>query len=292
MTDDRAMDEQAITEQAPNEPMNHERDADDAHDAHEAIRPLTALRTTDDQVETDLKPQPERLYGRQKGHPLRARQQRLLDVALPRLRLAPQPSPSSDDPAFTAPELIAAFGAPVKRLFLEIGFGGGEHALDQAARHPDTGYIASEVFANGLCSLLSRVFPEGAEEAAPPPPNLRLWDEDARLLLRALPDACLDRAYLMFPDPWPKARHAKRRFVHPDNINQMARVLKPGAIWRIASDHPVYQGWVEEIMSSQAFFIGGPPATERPEGWSPTRYEAKAFREGRQPFYWTFARRG
>ncbi|WP_225198744.1 tRNA (guanosine(46)-N(7))-methyltransferase TrmB [Gluconobacter oxydans] len=226
-----------------------------------------------------LKPQPERLYGRQRGHPLRARQQHLLEKALPRL-------------SFTSPENPAAgFSDAVSRVFLEIGFGGGEHAIGQSELNPDVGYIASEVFENGLCSLLSRLVPEGEEDTATPPPHFRIWAEDARLLLKDMPDACLDRAYLMFPDPWPKARHAKRRFVHPENIRQMHRVLKPGAIWRVASDHPVYQEWVTEVMGQQDLFDAPPPARERPDGWSPTRYEAKAFREGRVPFYWTFTRR-
>ncbi|MXV37014.1 MULTISPECIES: tRNA (guanosine(46)-N(7))-methyltransferase TrmB [unclassified Saccharibacter] len=228
----------------------------------------------------DLKPQPERLYGRQRGHPLRQRQQRLLDEALPRLSFK----------AFDAP--LEGFSKSVKKLFLEVGFGNGEHAYDQAQRHPDVGYIASEVFDNGVCSLLSRLVPEGEEATSTPPETLRLWAEDARDLLRKLPDQCLDRAYLMFPDPWPKARHAKRRFIHPANIAQMARLLKPGAVWRVASDHPVYQEWVEEVMSQQELFDTAPPLLERPDDWSPTRYEAKAFREGRQPFYWTFTRRG
>lgn len=227
----------------------------------------------------DLKPQPERLYGRQRGHPLRARQQRLLEETLPRVSFHEFSNP------------LEGFSHPVSRLFLEVGFGGGEHALDQAARNPDAGYIASEVFENGICSLLSRIVPEGEEKTAPPPERLRLWTDDARLLMKELPDQCLDQAYLMFPDPWPKARHAKRRFVHPENIRQLARLLKKNTQWRIASDHPVYQEWVTEVMSSQPFFELASFTTTRPEDWSPTRYEAKAIREGRQPFYWTFIRR-
>ncbi|MBS1071221.1 tRNA (guanosine(46)-N7)-methyltransferase TrmB [Gluconobacter cerinus] len=226
-----------------------------------------------------LKPQPERLYGRQRGHPLRARQQRLLEDVLPRFTFA-----SAENPP-------AGFSTPVSRVFLEIGFGGGEHAAAQSEMNPDVGYIASEVFENGLCSLMSRLVPEGQDETAEPPPHFRIWPEDARQLLKDMPDNCLDRAYLMFPDPWPKSRHAKRRFIHPENLKEVHRVLKPGAIWRVASDHPVYQEWVTEVMGKQDLFDAPPPETERPEGWSPTRYEAKAFREGRQPFYWTFTRR-
>ena len=232
------------------------------------VRPLT------------LKPPPDRLYGRGRGHRLRARQERLLAVTLPRLSLTLSGS------AFTPP-----FDAPIDQLWLEVGFGGGEHALAQIAAHPRAGLIACEVFENGICSLLSRLVPDRAEADGPIPPNLRIWPDDARILLRALPDACLDRLFLLFPDPWPKARHAKRRFVHPEQVTLLARVLKPGAIWRVASDHPIYQAWVAEVMAGQTLFDTPPPVTERPDDWPPTRYEAKAIREGRTPVFWTFTRR-
>jgi tRNA (guanine-N7-)-methyltransferase len=181
----------------------------------------------------------------------------------------------------------------VEALWLEIGFGGGEHALAQAAAHPQAGLIACEVFENGICSLLSRLVPEGADEAsATLPPNLLLWPEDARILLRALPAASLDRLFLLFPDPWPKARHAKRRFVHPALLPELARVLRPGAEWRIASDDPTYQAWVADVLAGQDLFTVRPPADARPAGWPPTRYEAKALRAGRRPLYWSVERRG
>ena len=204
----------------------------------------------------------------------------LLAETLPRLRFAEH---DAADPA-------AGFAAPPREIWLEIGFGGGEHALAQAAANPDVGLIACEVFENGICSLLSRLVLEGGEAAAPVPGNLRLWDDDARLLLRALPDACLDRLFLLFPDPWPKARHAKRRFVHPQALAMLARVLRPGAEWRIASDDPTYQAWVAEVLAGQALFEGGAPVSVRPAGWPPTRYEAKALAAGRQPLYWSCRR--
>jgi tRNA (guanine-N7-)-methyltransferase len=225
---------------------------------------------------------PDRLYGRRRGHPLRARQQRLLEVTLPRLRL-------SAEAAAAGPR--AAFPGPAEEVWLEVGFGGGEHALAQAAANPRAGLIASEVFENGLCSLLSRLVPEGGEETAPLPPNLLLWDADARRLLAVLPDASLDRLFLLFPDPWPKARHAKRRFVHPALLPAVARALKPGAEWRIATDDPTYQAWVAEVLDGAEAFETPPPAAARPEGWPPTRYEAKALREGRSPLYWSVRRR-
>jgi tRNA (guanine-N7-)-methyltransferase len=200
---------------------------------------------------------------------------------LPRLRFA----------AACAPDPLSAFDPRPAELWLEVGFGGGEHALAQAAAHPQAGLIACEVFVNGLCSLLGRLVAEGGEADAPLPGNLRLWDDDARALIRALPDACLDLLFLLFPDPWPKVRHAKRRFVHPALLAELARVLKPGAEWRIASDDPTYQGWVAEVLAAQVFFDVKPPAATRPEGWPPTRYEAKALAAGRRPLYWSLRRR-
>jgi tRNA (guanine-N7-)-methyltransferase len=228
-----------------------------------------------------LKPPADRLYGRSRGHRLRPRQLRLLEVTLPRLALGRE----------EAAEPLSAFTNRPDALWLEVGFGAGEHALAQITAHPETALIACEVFDNGICSLLGRLVPEDAEATAPLPPNLRLWTNDARELLRLLPDACLDRLFLLFPDPWPKARHAKRRFVHPAMLPLLARVLRPGGIWRLASDDPTYQAWVTQVMAEQTLFDAPPPATERPSDWPATRYEAKALREGRPPLYWTFPRR-
>ena len=220
----------------------------------------------------DVKPTPDRLYGRQRTHALRPRQQLLLDVTLPRLAVSP-------------------FGSDITETWLEVGFGGGEHSRAQIAANPHAGLIACEVFEQGLCSLLAALVPEGGEADGPLPANLRIWPDDARTLLRALPEASLDRLFLMFPDPWPKARHAKRRFVHPETVALVASRLKPGAEWRIASDDPTYQAWVEEVMGAQPQFRGLPGVLERPEGWPATRYEAKATQAGRVPLYWRFIRR-
>jgi tRNA (guanine-N7-)-methyltransferase len=226
------------------------------------------------------KPAAERLYGRTRGSKLRPRQEILLDVTLPRLLLTPD--------QFANPS--AAFASPPDGLWVEVGFGGGEHARAQAAHNPNVGLIACEVYANGICSLLSGLVPEGGEATAPLPGNLRIWDDDARLLLRDLPAQSLDRLFLLFPDPWPKARHAKRRFVHLDNLPLAARVLKPGAEWRIASDDPTYQAWTAEVLAGQILFDVAAPATQRPQDWPPTRYERKAELAGRPSLYWSAIR--
>ncbi len=226
-----------------------------------------------------MKPPPDRLYGRQRSHALRPRQERLLAETLPRLRLPDPADPRGGFPGRDGP------------LWLEVGFGGGEHALAWLAARPDVCLIASEVFEQGLCSLLSRLVPEGGEATAPLPDGLRLWPEDARALLRRLPNGCLERLFLMFPDPWPKVRHAKRRFVHPALVPEVARALRPGGEWRIATDDPTYQAWVTIVLEGQTLFETTPPAEARPEGWPPTRYEAKALAAGRQPLYWALRRR-
>ncbi len=229
-----------------------------------------------------VKPPPDRLYGRTKGNTLRPRQKLLLDATLPRLRLT---AAQAGDPA-------SAFTTPPAELWLEVGFGGGEHVRALAAANPQTGVIACEVYENGICSLLSALVPEGGEASAKLPPNLLIWPDDARILLRALPPGSLSRLFLMFPDPWPKSRHAKRRFVHPETLGLVARALRPGGEWRIASDDPTYQAWVATVMAGQTLFAVPPPSTTRPAGWPPTRYEMKAERAGRPALYWSAIRRG
>ena len=225
-----------------------------------------------------VKASPDRLYGRQRTHALRPRQRLLLAKTLPRFRLDAQVYPAD------------AFADTVRQIWLEIGFGGGEHARAFAAANPAIGLIAAEVFEQGLCSMLAAFVREGEEETAHPPPNLRLWDDDARGLIASLPEASLDGAILMFPDPWPKARHAKRRFVHPDTARLLASRLKPGSEWRIASDDPTYQLWVSDVLAPEAAFRLEGFWRERPAHWPPTRYEEKALKARRQPLYWVWRR--
>jgi tRNA (guanine-N7-)-methyltransferase len=219
-----------------------------------------------------LKSPPDRLYGRVKGKKLRPHQEWLLAEFLPRVSWPQNP-----------------FGITPRETWLEVGFGGGEHAFALSEANPDIGLIAAEVFETGICSLLSRLAPDDVVDPLPPP-NLRLFTDDARPLIRGLEDAALSKLFLMFPDPWPKARHAKRRFVHPELLAEVARVLRPGGEWRIASDDPTYQAWTDEVLSAQTLFTVA-RAEIRPTGWPPTRYEAKAIAAGRQPVYWSLIRR-
>jgi len=206
-----------------------------------------------------------------------------MEQVLPRLRVP--------EAALAAP--ARAFDIAPQEVWVEVGFGGGEHARALAEANGHAGIIACEVFENGICSMLSALVPDdGTEDVPPLPGNLRLWDEDARHLLGKLPDGSLSRLYLMFPDPWPKARHAKRRFMHPTNVALAGRLIRPGGLWRIATDDPTYQAWTAEVLAAQDLFAVPEPATERPEGWPSTRYEAKALRAGRQPMYWSLTRKG
>lgn len=221
----------------------------------------------------------EAFFGRHKGKPLTAWQQGLIDGLLPELAV---------DLAMPAPtRLESLFARPVEAVRLEIGFGGGEHLRHEAARFPDVGFIGVEPFVNGMAKMLAAL-------EVDPLPNLRLYPDDATRLLDWLPDASLAGIDLFYPDPWPKKRHFKRRFVSGRNLDRFARVLKPGARFRFASDIDTYVNWtLAHIDAHAAFGWHAERATDwhTPyEAWPGTRYEAKAFREGRQPAYLTFLR--
>ena len=172
-------------------------------------------------------------------------------------------------------------------LWLEIGFGGGEHLAAQASAHPEVGFIGCEPFVNGVVSALGH-----AQRLSLA--NLRLWPDDARLLLDRLPEGTVDRAFLLFPDPWPKARHKKRRFVSRENLDRLARVLRSGAELRLASDDADYIDWMLAHLEPHADFVSQRPAAERsrrPADWIETRYEAKALRQSVPPAYLSYRRR-
>lgn len=220
-----------------------------------------------------------RSYGRRRGRKLSARQANLLAELLPRVRpdLA-QPAPD---------EATAIFDGPVTQVWLEIGFGGAEHLAWQARHHPDVGIIGCEPFEEGVVKALALIEQERRA-------NIRLHPDDVRPLLRWLPAASLDRVFVLFPDPWPKARHRKRRLVATPLLDQLARVMRPGAELRLATDIGDYaRTMLAALMRHPAFRWTATCAADwrqRPHDCPATRYEAKALREGRRCTYLRFVR--
>ena len=180
------------------------------------------------------------------------------------------------------------FPAPPAEIWLEIGFGAGEHLVANAAAHPDVGFLGAEVFENGVVKLLAEV---QRQELG----NIRIFVDDARLLLAALPEACLGRVFILFPDPWPKARHHKRRMVSPETLDQLARTMQDGAELRLATDDVGYlRAMLERVPGHPDFeWLARGPADwlQRPPDWPATRYEAKAVAAGRIPHFLRCSRR-
>ena len=219
-------------------------------------------------------------YGRRRGRPLRRNRQALVDRLLPRLSIDPDRMP--DDPR-------TLFEAPVDEVWLEIGFGGGEHLVQQAVLHERVGFIGCEPYLNGVAGLFSELEKPGA-----PADRVRVFADDARLLLDALPDASIGRVFLLFPDPWPKSRHHRRRFVAPAQLDALARVMRRGAELRIATDHVGYLRWILfQLLRHEGFrwCARGPGDwRRRPEDWPATRYEEKARSQGVASTYLRFER--
>ncbi len=228
-----------------------------------------------------------KFFGRRQGRRIRKAKTALLESFLPQLKIGKQT-------VFTAKGL---FASPVEKIYLEIGFGNGEHLAAQSAKHPEIGFIGAEVFKNGIANLLSLV--TGVKEGDEIPEtisllperrhNLRLFDDDVRLLFPQLPDNFIDRVYVLFPDPWPKKRHASRRFVNPDNLREIHRILKPGGLLRIATDHPVYKSWTLRRLHDFDGFTWTAKTSDDwrypPTDWVETKYQRKALREGRRPVF-------
>jgi tRNA (guanine-N7-)-methyltransferase len=218
-----------------------------------------------------------RLYGRSSGHKLRAGQQELVDKLLPQISV-----PAEGE--VTAERL---FGEP-RPLHFEIGFGSGEHLAYRADLLPDHGFIGAEPFLNGVASALVHIRDQRLA-------NVRLWNNDALDVLRRIPDGALSFVYLLHPDPWPKARHSKRRMVNDGPLKLIADKLKPGGEFRLATDHPVYLEWSLMVMQrwTETFdWLAEKPSDflEPPGGWIETRYGAKSRREGRRPYYLRYRR--
>jgi tRNA (guanine-N7-)-methyltransferase len=219
------------------------------------------------------------VYGRRKGHRLRPGRRRLLEELLPQLQvLVPEGGPL--DP-------VSLFAQRPQRIWLEIGFGGGEHLAVQAAAHPEVGLIGCDPFIGGVARLLSLI---RAQDLT----NIRLFTDDARLLMQALPDSCLERVFVLFPDPWPKTRHHKRRIVNPRTATEFVRLLRPGGEVRLATDDMDY-------VRAMLLALRGRPelrwqarrATDwrqRPPDWPISRYESKALAAGQACVYLRFLR--
>jgi tRNA (guanine-N7-)-methyltransferase len=216
-----------------------------------------------------------RLYGRAKGHKLRDGQQFLIDDMLPQVSVPEGPL-----------DATALFGDD-RPLHFEIGFGAGEHLAGQAKAHPDHGLIGCEPFLNGVVGALLHI-----RDACLA--NVRVHMGDALGVLGRLPDASLERVYLLHPDPWPKARHAKRRMMNPGPLDRIAAKLKPGGEFRFGTDHPVYCRWAMMQMDKRRDFAwqAGSPQEflTRPDDWPETRYERKARAQGHEVWYFRYIR--
>jgi tRNA (guanine-N7-)-methyltransferase len=223
---------------------------------------------------------PIRSYGRRKGKRLTARKGRLIADLLPRLR----PDLSAPAPK----DARALFGGAAQDVWLEVGFGGGEHLFWQACANPGIGMIGCEPFINGVASLLGSIDEHGIE-------NIRIYDGDARDLIAWLPEGSVSRVFILFPDPWPKKRQTKRRLVTPPLVRSLSGILRGGGELRFASDDMDYaRVALQTIISNDAFVWTARRANDwrqRPADWPETRYERKALSAGRKPAYLSFRRR-
>jgi tRNA (guanine-N7-)-methyltransferase len=223
--------------------------------------------------------EPQRgLHGRRRGRKLSEYRQSLVQTLLPRLAL---------DLSRPITDIGCLFPGKPSALWLEAGFGGGEHLAAEALAHPDAGYLGCDIFLNGIAKALALIEAHQLN-------NIRLQNGDARALIEALPPGCLDGAYVLYPDPWPKRRHRERRFLSRETLAGLARVLRPGGELRFATDVDSNAAWTLAQVLHSAPFRWAPSVADDWRvpwaGWSGTRYEAKALRSGRRPVYLTFLR--
>ena len=215
-------------------------------------------------------------YGRRKGRPLRNTSKRLLEELLPSY-LVPD---NTADPA-------VLFTHKPRKLFLEIGFGGGEHLAMVAKNHPENAYVGAEPFLNGVSSFLKYCQNEELK-------NVQIWPDDIRLQLSLWPNECLDGIFIMFPDPWPKMRHSSRRMINKENLATFTRLIKAGGSLRMASDHACAKNWILSGILENPYFDWPVESSEdwnvQPKDWPETRYMRKALKEGRRPAWFNFKR--
>lgn len=229
---------------------------------------------------SDLDPTLEiRSFGRRRARKTTARQQKLIDSLLPACRL------DISEPLSKAPTSL--FASDITEVWLEIGFGGGEHLIWQASQNPHVGFIGCEPFIDGTIKVLDAIETQNLN-------NIRLYDDDARHVLRWLPSACLSRVFVLFPDPWPKKRHNKRRLLNSLTLNQLANAMSDGAFLRVGTDIGDYARTMLLAFQQVENFVwtAQQPADWRirPADWPETRYERKAKRAGRTCYYFSFER--
>lgn len=234
-----------------------------------------------------------KFYGRRQGRKIRKAKTSLLDKFLPSVEI-------NKNTVFKAEEL---FSTPVSQIYLEIGFGNGEHLAGQALKNPQIGFIGAEVFKNGVANLLTLI--TGIKEGTDIPDtfkllpervdNIRVFSDDMRLLFAQIPDNFIDKLFVLFPDPWPKKRHESRRFINQENLKEISRVLKPNGILRVATDHKIYKGWALRQICAHPDFAWtatcGNDWKHEPADWVQTKYQRKAIAEGRRAVFLDFVRK-
>ena len=227
-----------------------------------------------------------KFYGRRIGRRIRKAKNNLLNTFLPKIKVTQINS--------------NMFSTPVDEICLEIGFGDGQHIAGQALKNKNTGYIGAEVFQNGVANLLSII--TGIKEGHDIPDtinlidnrtdNIRVFDDDIRLLFSKIPDGFLSKVFVLFPDPWPKKRHQERRIINQNNLNEIARILKKDGLLRVATDHKVYKGWALRQLHQNSNFLWTAKSSndwrKEPSDWIKTKYQQKAIREGRKPVFLDF----
>lgn len=253
-----------------------------------------------------VKHPPIRSYGRRRTKGLRNKRAEAMDEVLPKLQIVlpatPHPSllPQGEKERSPSPPAGEGWGegayidphsffdTKVKEVWLEIGFGNGEHILHQAVKNPNIGLIGCEPFMNGVAALCVGIGEKKVD-------NIRLWADDARLLMERIKTGSLDRLFLLHPDPWPKTRHHKRRFIQKETLDEIARLLKPGAEFRMATDHADLATWLlEKTYVHPAFTWTATTANDwriPPADWPETRYGQKGVKQGRPPVYFIFRRK-
>lgn len=220
-----------------------------------------------------------RFFGRRKSKPIRPSRQLLLQDLLPRIRL--------DDPE----RMKESFGITPKEVWLEVGFGGGEHLAHLCKKYADIAFVGAEPFLNGVASLLAHlngshmgpVVHTGMDSVFQD--NIRIYPDDIRQIWGRFPDKSFERIYVLYPDPWPKARHANRRFMNPENLKEMARLLTDTGHIELATDMPFYMQWALDNVQASGLFRATEAVQTPPYDWMTTRYEQKALANGRTPLY-------